>query len=409
MAAVRTSAVSTRHPIDRKSVYIAAGLLSGIGAMISSTMPMVIGAMAETFKFSESQLGDIIAVFNLTFTLIAVASLFFVRRINWKFAAFLGSGISIASLLAVARTGNYQSIMMLFGVMGIGFGGLYALGMVVMGDSENPDRAFGVKLGLETLPATILLFALPVLVIPTYGFMGMAYAMAATCLVIGLLSGILPSRGVKNDATLSPPLAEADKNASAGSKSSTAPLTLSLLTLTSGIIFFSGIVATWAFLEIMGTDKGLPADKVGVTLALGMISSAVGAFVAAWLGNKAGRNLPLIAIMIVNIVSLIIIWRSTSLMSFALGAILFTFCVNYGLAYFFGLSAEVDSSGRFVVLSATTLSLGGVMGPALAGRMMEGQGFETVLAFSAICSILSLAIYMIVVRLGRLETFNMGS
>ena len=400
MAIVSTIAVSTRHPIDRKSVYIAAGLLSGIGAMISSTMPMVIGTMAETFKFSESQLGDIIAVFNLTFTLIAIASLFFVRRINWKFAAFLGSGISIASLLAVTLTGNYQSIMMLFGVMGIGLGGLYALGMAVMGDSENPNRAFGVKLGLEAFPATILLFALPVLVIPLYGFTGMAYAMAATCLIIGLLSAILPSRGVKN-TTLSPSLAAADKKASGGLTSYSAPLTLSFFTLTASIIFFSGIAATWAFLEIMGTDKGLPADKVGVTLGLGMISSAVGAFVAAWLGNKAGRNLPLIAIMIVNIVSLIIIWQSTSLMLFAVGAILFTFCVNYGLAYFFGLSAEIDFSGRFVVLSATTLSLGGVIGPALAGRMMEGQGLESVLAFSATCSILSLAIYMIVVRLTR--------
>tara|TARA_R110001599_G_C12270264_1_gene661363 strand:- start:6762 stop:7454 length:693 start_codon:yes stop_codon:yes gene_type:complete len=229
----------------------------------------------------------------------------------------------------------------------------------------------------------------------------MAYAMAATCLAISLLSGVLPSRGVKNNSTLSSPLAEAGKDASVGVKSSTAQLTLSLLTLSASIIFFSGIVATWAFLEIMGTDKGLPADKVGVTLGLGMISSAVGAFVAAWLGNKAGRNFPLIAIVIINIVSLLVIWRSTSLMSFAVGAILFTFCVNYGLAYFFGLSAEVDFGGRFVVLSATTLSLGGVIGPALAGRIMEDQGFETVLALSAICSVLSLAIYMIVVRLTR--------
>ena len=180
-----------------------------------------------------------------------------------------------------------------------------------------------------------------------------------------------------------------------------APLTLSLLALTAGIIFFSGIVGTWAFLEIMGTDKGFPADKVGVALAVGLITSAVGAFVAAWLGDKAGRNLPLIAMVIVNIVSLIIIWQSTSLMSFALGVALFTFCVNYGLAYFFGLSAEVDLSGRFVVLSSTTLSLGGVFGPALGGRIMEAQGFETVLAFSAICATLSLVIYMIVVRLTR--------
>lgn len=401
MTAVHTSADSKRNPIDRTSVYIAAGLLSGVGVLISSTMPMVVGTMAEAFRLRESQLGDIMAVFNLTYTLIAIASLFFVRRINWKLAAFLGSGMSAATLLALTLTDNYQPIITLFGILGIGIGGLYALGMAVIGDSQNPHRAFGIKLGLESLPSIILLFALPVLVIPRYGFMGMAYAMAATCLVIGFLSGLLPSRGVKNDTAFPLPTADAGTIVPAELKSIMAPLTLPLLSQAAGIIFFSGILATWAFLEIMGTDKGFPAAQVGVTLALGLISSAVGAFVAAWLGSRAGRNLPLIAIMIVNIISLIIIWLSTSLVPFAVGTILFTFCVNYGLAYFFGLSAEVDLSGRFVVLGATTISLGGVIGPALGGRLMEGPGFESVLASSAICSILSLAIYMTVVRLTR--------
>jgi len=382
-------------------VYIAVGFLSGVGVLISTTLPMVIGAMAEAFEFTESQLGDIIAAYNLTFTLIAIASLFFVRQINWKFAAYLGSGITVAAFVAVTLTGDYYSLMMLFGILGIGVGGLYALGMVVMGDSEDPDRAFGIKLGLEAIPSILLLFTLPVLVIPFYGFIGMAYAMAAMCLAIGLLSGLLPSRGVKNGVALPPFQAQVEINTSAGSNSSMAPLTLSLLALTAGIIFFSGIVATWAFLEIMGTDKGFPTDKVGVALAVGMITSGIGGFVAAWLGTRAGRNLPLIAMVIVNIASLLIIWQSTSLMPFALGVALFTSCVNYGLAYFFGLSAEVDLSGRFVVLSATTLSLGGVFGPALGGRMMEGLGFESVLAFSAICTIFSLALYMAIVRLTR--------
>ncbi|QIB64939.1 MFS transporter [Kineobactrum salinum] len=401
MAIPQTSAVPTRHPIDRKSVYIAAGLLSGAGALISSTMPMIIGTMADTFKFSESQLGDIIAVFNLTFTLIAIASLFFIRRINWRLAAFLGSGVSVASLFAVTLTGNYQTITMLFGVMGIGIGGLYVLGMVVMGDSENPDRAFGVKLGLEALPSTTLLFILPVFVIPLYGFTGMAYAMAATCFIIGLLSGVLPSRGVKNNPYSLPTSVEATSTSNVVSLSSTALLTLSLFTLAAGIVFFSGILATWAFLEIMATNKQLPAEQVGVILALSMISSAVGAFVAAWLGNRWGRDLPMIGIVLVNLIALVVIWQSKSIVSFAAGAILFTFCVNYGLAYFFGLSAEIDVSGRFVALSATTLSLGGVVGPALGGRIMEGQGFVSVLAFSAICSILSLIMFMTATRITR--------
>jgi len=397
----RVSNLPTPHPIDRRSVYIAVGLLSGIGAMISSTMPMVIGAMSEAFQFSESQLGDLIAAFNITFTLIAVASLFFVRKINWKLAAFLASGISVASLFALTLTDNYQPIMMLFGGLGIGMGGLYALGMAVMSDSKTPDRAFGIKLGLETLPPTFMLFALPILVIPTHGFTGMAYAMAAMCLLIGLLSGYLPSRGVKNNTPMAPSVNERTQKAAPNRPVTPRSIILSLVTLLASIVFFSGIIASWAFLEIIGTDKGIPTDKVGITLALSMVSAAIGAFIAAWLGNKHGRILPMIGIILINVISLIILWQSSALITFAIGAILFTLCVNYALAYFFGLSAEVDLSGRFVVLSAMTLSLGGVVGPAVAGRLMESHGFEIVLIFTAICSILSLAVYMTVVRASR--------
>ena len=74
------------------------------------------------------------------------------------------------------------------------------------------------------------------------------------------------------------------------------------------------------------------------------------------------------------------------------------FTVNFGLAYFFGLSAEIDLSGRFVVLSATSLSVGGIIGPAIAGRLMEGYSYQHVLGFSAACIILSLILYCIVVK-----------
>lgn len=396
-----TQDLLTKHPIDRGSVYLAVGILSGVGAMISSTMPMVIGTMAETFKFSEPQLGDLIAAFNLTFTLIAFLSLFFIRRINWKLAALLASVICIVSWLSFTLTDNYSSIMVLFGTMGLGMGGLYALGMTIMGDSGTPDRAFGVKLGLETLPPILMLFILPVFVIPLYGFSGMAYAMAATCLLAGLLSSFLPSRGVKSSAHPAPDLSQTDKDAPPLLAPKTSTLALSLVTLISSIVFFSGCMACWAFLEIIGTDKGITADKVGIILALSMVSAAVGAFFAAWLGDKLGRNIPVIAMAIVNIVGLTLIWQSASLASFACGTILFTFCVNYGLAYFFGLSAEVDLSGQFVVLSAMTLSLGGVFGPAAAGRLMEGYGFTSVLLFTAMCSIVSLMLYLLVVRQSR--------
>ena len=386
---------SPTNPIDRGSVYVAVGFLSGIGILISTTMPMVIGGLIEGLNFSETQAGDLVAIFSLTFTAIAVASLLFIRRVNWKLTALAMSVICAISLFAVTLSSHYQTLISVFGIMGLGMGGLYALGMTILGDSSNPDKAFGLKLGYESMPAIIALFAFPVLVIPEYGLKGMMYAMAAMAVIVAPLSFLVPSRGVKGGGAAASDLSDVSEIAAKRSKT---PLGLSITTLVASIIFFSGVIATWAFLEVIGGTKGLPADKVGIILALGMVSATIGAFVAAALGNKKGRNFPMIAIIILNVLSSVLIWQSASLFAFALGAISFTFCINYALAYFFGLSAEIDFSGRFVALSTTTLSLGGVIGPAIAGRLIEGYGVGAVLGFSAFCTVLSLILYMVVVR-----------
>ncbi|RKQ71198.1 putative MFS family arabinose efflux permease [Litorimonas taeanensis] len=387
-----------RNPIDRMSVYVAVGFLSGIGILISTTMPMVIGSLIESLSFSESQAGDLVAIFSLTFTAIAVASLLFIRRVNWKVTALVMSAICAMSLFAVTLTPQYQTLILVFGIMGLGMGGLYALGMTILGDSSNPDKAFGLKLGYESMPAIIALFALPVLVIPEYGLKGMMYAMAAMAVIVAPLSFLIPSTGVKGSQA---GLSNTSDMALQPNKTSASSLGLSIITLLASIIFFSGVIATWAFLEVIGGVKSLAVEKVGVVLALGMVSATIGAFVAAALGNKMGRYNPMIAIIVLNALSLVLIWQSATIFTFALGAILFTFCINYGLAYFFGLSAEIDISGRFVALSATTLSLGGVIGPAIAGRLIEGSGFGAVLSFSALCAVLSLTLYMVVVHLSR--------
>ena len=107
------------NPIDRGSVYVAVGFLSGIGILISTTMPMVIGGLIEGLNFSETQAGDLVAIFSLTFTAIAVASLLFIRRVNWKLTALAMSAVCTISLFAVTLSSHYQTLISVFGVMGL--------------------------------------------------------------------------------------------------------------------------------------------------------------------------------------------------------------------------------------------------------------------------------------------------
>ncbi|MBT5361409.1 MAG: hypothetical protein HOL04_06680 [Gammaproteobacteria bacterium] len=55
----------SENPIDKRSVYIAAGLISGCGALTFNVMPILVGAMADAFQLSKTELGDIVASFSI--------------------------------------------------------------------------------------------------------------------------------------------------------------------------------------------------------------------------------------------------------------------------------------------------------------------------------------------------------
>ncbi len=380
------------NPIDRASVYAGVGAISGSGVLVSSTAPVVVGALSNRFAFDQSQLGDILAFYNLAFTVVAVAALFVIRKINWKFGALIASAIGVAGFALLTQVSDFFAVAMLFVLIGLGAGALYAIGMAVMGDSSTPDRAFGWKLGLESAPSVVLLNVVPILMISIGGFSTAAFAFAATFLLLGIGSFALPSSGVKGDGLL-PDLADAPETA-ATSRSKTG----SFLALAGSIMFFTGIAASYAFLELIAAEKAMPPEGVGLAFSVGLGIAAGGGFLAGWLGDRLGRLLPIIAGVAINILGLALIGLVDDMILFTIGLWLFIGTVNFGLAYFFGLSALVDLTGRFVVLSATTLSVGGVIGPMIAGRLIEHYGYGSVLVFSAVCGLVSLAFFALVMK-----------
>ena len=395
--------VHTGNPVDRRSVYFAVGAISGAGVLVSSAAPIIVGALASRFPFDQSQLGDIVALYNLTFTLLAFVALFCVRRVNWRVTSFVASLAGVAGFATLTQISDYAAVLATFALIGLSAGALYSLGMAITGDSDSPDRAFGLKLGIESVPSILLLYLVPAVAIPLGGFLAAGLALAATFLILGLFSFALPSHGVKGAG-------QADGMVLAEDTPTGASIVPSLLVLTASIIFFAGIAATWAFLELIAIDRAFSADAIGIIFAIGFCVAAAGGFLAAFVGDRFGRVVPVIATIIVLIAGLALIGRGEGVWAFGLGVLVFLGTVNFGLAYFFGMSARVDLTGRFVVLSATTLSLGGVIGPAVGGRLIEQYGIAGVLAFSAVCGVLSLAIYAFVNgKYRHLSARNSGS
>jgi hypothetical protein len=59
--------ITKKNPIDKTSVYLCAGLVSGAGALLLNVLPVLFGAFAERFGLGEHQLGNLAMAMNLGF------------------------------------------------------------------------------------------------------------------------------------------------------------------------------------------------------------------------------------------------------------------------------------------------------------------------------------------------------
>ncbi|WP_060512392.1 sugar MFS transporter [Pseudomonas sp. NBRC 111124] len=374
---------TTSHPIDKTSVYICAGLVSAGGALLLNVLPVLFGALAEQFGYGEQQLGSLAMAMNLGFGVLGLASLLWIQRLSWRVISTLSSVLVAVALAGMLGNPTYETLMLLMALAGAGTGALYALAMTIFGDSAQPERAFGFKLGMETVPGALLLIVLPVAVAPLWGFQGML----VTLVISLLLMGVAPLPWVPSRSTR-------QLEARAGG----APVcresrTIAWLSLLASLVFLTGIMSVWAFLELMGKKSGLASDTIGSVLALGFIVNAGGGFIASSIGLKAGRFLPVAVIIAAEVAGLVLLAQFDSLTTYVAGVMCFLFSISFVLAYTFGVMAEFDLSGRLVALGALCLSIGAAVGPAVGGLLIEAYGYTAVLLFSGACSISVLAIY----------------
>ncbi|WP_338508944.1 MFS transporter [Pseudomonas poae] len=376
--------IAKKNPIDKTSVYLCAGLVSGAGALLLNVLPVLFGAFAERFGLGEHQLGNLAMAMNLGFGAFGVASLLWIHRLSWRVISALSSALVVGAVLFVLREPSYEMLLVIMALAGAGTGALYALAMTIFGDSSRPERAFGFKLGIETVPGAFLLILLPVAVAPVWGFEGMLITIALAMVVMGILP--LPWVPRRSERQL-------DASDAAVQIASTESRAIVWLSLVASLVFLTGIMSVWAFLELMGKKTGLSSDTIGMVLALGFLINAGGGFIASAIGLKVGRFMPVAVIILAELLGLVALAQFSSLTTYVVGAICFLFSISFVLAYTFGVMAEFDLSGKLVALGALCLSLGAAFGPAIGGFLIEAFGYSAVLVFSGACSVAVLAIY----------------
>ncbi|NBU25988.1 MAG: MFS transporter, partial [Gammaproteobacteria bacterium] len=265
-----------------------------------------------------------------------------------------------------------------FAAFGFAAGLMHSLGMRIVGEGVDKERAFGIRLFTELVLIATLLFFLPA-ALAARGLMGGAQMLAMAALVMGLSAFLLPRGPAAADASQ-----QADAGASAGRAG--------WIALGIFVLFACGQVALWVFLERIAHDIGADATQMGLLFSALKVVGGLSAALVAALGDKLGNRLPHLLVFFALCIGVALLAARPSFMVFAFGAWIWEAAFTIGCVFQTAAIAKLDPGNKLVVLVPAAFAISAFVGPALGG-LLAATGFAPLLALAVACAAIPAVAY----------------
>lgn len=393
--------VSTKRAMSKEMLLLIAAVGAAvIGVLFYNVMPLYLGSMQDSLHLTASQIGFVASAFFLGFNLASASSYFWVRKLPIR-STVTACVLVMAALLGLsAFVVNYVGILALSSLVGAASGAVASIAATLVGDAKNAARWFGVKVAAESFGGVVLLFVLPVALVPALGFKGTIIGMLV---LIGLLFPLLAFLGKSpigesvNEATgLSDGAArrfssgDAISGGVAGLPSLVA-LLWSRRAVWFGIfamlLFFVGGSGVWAFEERIATNYGFDPAWVGGVLGISLIFAVIGPLVSGAVGQKFGNRVPFVIACIFTVMGILALAGSNQVaFYYALGACGFMLGWGGGMPFIYSKVAMEDPDGRHLALTIPAIGIGSMLGPAITG-MFYGDGSIVVLQWMSVITV----------------------
>lgn len=357
--------------VDSKRGRVALMIAHCAGMVDLVALSVWVGALVTWHGFDPQQAGGLPTLFLMGAVLASLALAPRIQRLNGRWVAGIGFGVSALAFWKAAGTMEYTQLAVLHGVAGMAAGAALSVTHGTIARSANPHRLFavvGIAMGVF---AVIFLAGMPQLIAAQGGpalFLAFAGVMA-----LGAVAALLAFPSLESGAGGVLP----------ASKSKPLPkviwfgiVGISCMTLVQAMIF--------SFLEGVGTHRGFERASInGVLIALGLVNMLPAALAALLQKRLAARKVLLVG-PVVQMVLAAAIMVSPLFGPYAFGAAFLAAVMIFTHTFAFGLLARLDESGRALTGTPAMLMVGAAIGPFLGGTLVKSFGYEF-LAVAAAC------------------------
>lgn len=360
----------TLKPRNMVVLMVAASLASTIGGLPFNTLPVLLGSLADSFHLPPEQVGLLGSICFGGYLLGTLGAPLWMNRLNWRWLTAVGA---ICTAVCFALSALVQALPLLYvswACIGFFASTMTCLGMRVLSELPNKERAFGVRQGVELSVTAAVLFALPPLLIARFHYAGAAWALAALVLLLGVSAFWVPHG------------AAVSLNSEAGSHHARRMPMTAWWALAVLWLFLVGNIGLWAFLERIGVHLSVSSADMGVVFAVLKLLGSVAAFFIATVGARWSLANGLAATLLGLLAGLGLLASASGFGFYAAGAWLWEFAFTCGCVLQTAHIARTDPSGRAIVLVPAAFALASMVGPGVAGKLMGAQGIAPVLWFA---------------------------
>jgi MFS family permease len=156
-------------------------------------------------------------------------------------------------------------------------------------------------------------------------------------------------------------------------------------------IYSAGEQALFSFAYNLPIEKGVDPRLASQILACITLIGLVGGGIAALLGVRLGRVLPIVVGTLFSAVGRWLYISASGSGTLLAAAVFWGLGFNFVSPYQIGLAAALDRKGRVAVASAAAMNFGYAVGPGMAGRILQYADREwlmVVIAGSTVASML---------------------
>ncbi|WP_337180389.1 hypothetical protein [Sphingopyxis granuli] len=371
-------------PQHERFVAIGAAMIVGTAAlMVLGLQPILLGALVDEGRLGTGGLGGA-----------ATAEILAIAIGTWVGASLLNRGRLRAKCLAICvalAAIDFASALPSFALpvaavraaAGLLEGLSLSAAILIMTHNRRPDRLSGIFLGAQTIPQVIAAYLLPTQIIPRWGAAGGFMILGGLAALAALAALCLVDRIETNSAAPGRAL-----------QWSPAAIILSLAAFTQ----FAGIGAAWNYLERLAVQHGLSGEIIGIAISGSLLFQIGGAWMAAWLGWRAGYRLALVVGCVAQAGVVITLSLSGAPAMFVAASCAFglfwlalqPFQVRYAIA--------LDNSRSLAVFLTPVALVGLSAGPLLVSPLAEAADLRWCYLGSSALLIASGVLYLSAVR-----------